>query len=87
MITFPILARSREKDVHISVGSMLARSTLQGMQEPQVVGRVKSMVPTSFLCRHETIPKLLEAEPGGGEVCGDDYAETVVVIILFFFVH
>jgi hypothetical protein len=68
------------EEVHISVGSMLARSTLVGMQEPQYVGRVKSMVPTSFLCRHETIQKLLEAEPGGREAKQYRHEERVAFI-------
>lgn len=29
------------QSMHISVGSMLARSTIQGMQEPQAVGRAE----------------------------------------------
>ena len=73
------------EEVHISVGSMLARSTLVGMQEPQYVGRVKSMVPTSFLCRHETIQKLLEAELGGGEAKFNKYEQSIIVI--HFHVH
>ena len=46
---------------------MLARSTVQGMQEPPFVGRVKSIVPTSFLCRNQNNPKTLEAELGDGD--------------------
>ena len=46
------LCFTRKRYMHINVGSMLARSTIQGMQEPQAVGRVRVKVPTSFLCRH-----------------------------------
>ena len=65
--TNPFCSNAGEKCVHISVGSMLARSTLQGMLEPQFVGRVKSIVPTSFLCAVTIIQHLLEAKSGSKE--------------------
>ena len=37
--TFSSYADAWEDSIHISVGSMLARSTVQGMQEPPLVGR------------------------------------------------
>lgn len=46
---------------------MLARSTVQGMQEPPLVGRVRSIVPTSFLCRNEINSNFKDAESGDEE--------------------
>lgn len=53
--------------IHIKVGSMLARSDFVGMREPQIVGRVKSIVPTSFLCRSQNNNNTLWAEFGDEE--------------------
>ena len=39
-----------------------------GMREPRFVGRVKSIVPTSFLCRNRNNPITIKAELGDREV-------------------
>lgn len=38
-----------EEYIHIRVGSMLARSTFQGMQEPPFVGRARVLFPHLFM--------------------------------------
>ena len=58
---------------------MLARSTVQGMQEPPLVGRVRSIVPTSFLCRNEINSNFKDAE-SGDEEAGKKNEKTTFVI-------
>lgn len=68
--------------MHISVGSMLARSTLQGMQEPQVVGRVMKYSSHIFFC---AVPNLINnffnAESGGKEANDKNHEEDYIAII------
>ena len=66
---------------------MLARSTLVGMQEPQSVGRVKSIVPTSFLCRNESNQKLIKAESGSKEANDKVYEKIYSCIANYLYVY
>lgn len=61
-------ASSRADVNHVNVGSMLARSTLQGMLEPQAVGReAEYSSHIFFYAVTETINNLIKAESGGKE--------------------
>jgi len=76
-----LLCFAWEECVRIIVGSMLARSTIQGMQEPQAVGRVKSIVPTFFCAVENLINNFLKAESGSKEANIKIYEEICLNVV------